>query len=213
MRDKVKDAIQMDIKRRDFLEKGFELFSKRNIESVAMADVAKASGYGIATLYRYFSTKADFVIAVATWKWKEYYKDSGREAKSFEGMNGAERYEFFLDAFLDLYRNYPDLLCFNQFFNIYIRSEKVERASMEPYQAFISVLADRFHEIYSVAQQDHTMSTEMPEKMMFSLSLHLMLAAVTRYAVGLVYNPDEKKAEEEILILKDMLLRRFVREA
>ena len=36
-----------------------------------------------------------------------------------------------------------------------------------------------------------------------------MLAVVTRYAVGLVY--EESDAEEELLMQKDMLMRRFVK--
>ena len=40
--------------------------------------------------------------------------------------------------------------------------------------------------------------------------LHLMLAVVTRYAVGLVYN-EESDPEEELLMQKDMLMRRFVK--
>ena len=51
--------------RQTFLEKGFEMFSSKNIESVRMEDIAAASGHGIATLYRYFDKKADFVVAVA----------------------------------------------------------------------------------------------------------------------------------------------------
>ena len=42
---------------------------------------------------------------------------------------------------------------------------------------------------------------------MFSATLHLMLAAVTRYAVGLVYlrGPDP----EQELLLRDLLVERF----
>ncbi len=55
-------------RRQNFLEHGFELFTARSIDAVSLPDVAKASGHGIATLYRYFSTKAEFVVAIAEWK-------------------------------------------------------------------------------------------------------------------------------------------------
>ena len=43
---------------------------------------------------------------------------------------------------------------------------------------------------------------------MFSVTLHLMLAAVTRYAVGLAYN-EETDAEAELALLKEMLMSKF----
>ena len=43
---------------------------------------------------------------------------------------------------------------------------------------------------------------------MFSVTLHLMLATVTRYAVGLAYNEDTD-AEVELELLKEMLLSKF----
>ena len=41
MRNKEKDAAQMAIKRRDFLAKAYELFAKKNIESVTMAEITR----------------------------------------------------------------------------------------------------------------------------------------------------------------------------
>ena len=56
MRNKEKDAEQMASKRKHFLEKAYELFTTKNIESVSMTEIAKACGYGTMTLYRYFNT-------------------------------------------------------------------------------------------------------------------------------------------------------------
>ena len=44
---------------------------------------------------------------------------------------------------------------------------------------------------------------------MFSVTLHLMLAVVTRYAVGLVYNSNTDI--EELQLQKKMLSQRFIR--
>ena len=52
MRDREKDAAQMAIKRRNFLEKTYELFARKNLESVSMIEVARACGYCTMTLYR-----------------------------------------------------------------------------------------------------------------------------------------------------------------
>ena len=45
---------------------------------------------------------------------------------------------------------------------------------------------------------------------MFSTTLHLMLAAATRYAIGLVYIPESGfDAEKELEKLKEALLMRY----
>ena len=65
MRDRDADAARMAIRRRGILEKGYELFSTRNIESVSLQDVANAAGSGVATLYRYFTNKPNLVVEIA----------------------------------------------------------------------------------------------------------------------------------------------------
>ena len=64
--------------------------------------------------------------------------------------------------------------------------------------------------VYTRAAQDHTVRTDEPEEEMFSTTLHLMLAAVTRYAVGLVYIPESGfDAEKELEKMKMALLHEY----
>ncbi len=72
-------------------------------------------------------------------------------------------------------------------------------------------LEEAFRAIYVRGKQDHTLRTDVPEQEMFSITLHLMLAAVTRYAVGLVYQPEGFDAVKELETLKEMLLARFAK--
>ena len=212
MIDKAQDADQMAIKRKDFIEKGFELFVNRSIEAVSMQEIADASGYGVATLYRYFRTKQDFVVEVAVKSWENFREENRkrRPAKDFSGMTAADIFEFYLDSFLELYRGYTDLLKFNQFFNVYVQSEHLDRTTLEPYQELIRRLKERFHLMYLKAEQDKTIRMDEPEEKMFSTTLHLMLAAVTRYAVGLIFVPEKGfDPEEELRDLKDMLMKKY----
>ena len=212
MRDKEKDAAQMAIKRRHFLEKAYELFTRKNIESVSMIEVARECGYGTMTLYRYFSTKPQLVVAVAAWIWGQTILENQerRPNADFEGMTALGILEFYLDSFIELYRHNRDLLRFNQFFNIYIQSESIDPEVMKPYRDMIEGLKPEFHVIYERAQQDHTVRTDESEEEMFSTTLHLMLAAATRYAIGLVYIPESGfDAEKELGKLKEAMLLRY----
>jgi len=212
MRDKAKDAAQMAIKRNDFLAKSYELFTTKNIESVSMIEVAEKCGYGTTTLYRYFPSKPILVVAVATWIWEQTIRENEerRPSQNFEGMTAVEIFEFYLESFIVLYRNKRDLLRFNQFFNIYIQSENIDPKVKKPYRDIIEGLKAGFHVMYTRAEQDHTIRIDETEEEMFSTTLHLMLAAVTRYAVGLVYIPESGfDAEEELEKQKEALLMRY----
>ena len=72
MRNKEKDALQMAGRRERILKEGFRLFSENNIDKVPMNDVADAAGVGIATLYRYYLTKSELVLAISTDIWTKY---------------------------------------------------------------------------------------------------------------------------------------------
>ena len=116
----------------------------------------------------------------------------------------------FLSSFMELYRNHRDLLRFNQFFNVYVSSEKLDEKTLKPYRGMVEKAREQFHGMYLKAEEDHTIKKDEPEALMFSTTLHLMFAAITRYAVGLVYEPEEGfDAEGELLILKEMLLDRY----
>ncbi len=72
MRDKEKDAAEKAIRRQHAMETAFRLFAENGIDQVTMPDIAKESGVGRPSLYRYFSSKVDLVIAIGTTKWEEY---------------------------------------------------------------------------------------------------------------------------------------------
>lgn len=205
-----KDAIEMAAKNQRILENGFRIFAENSIEKVTMNDVAKAAGIAISSLYRYYSTKPKLVMAVSTWAWSEYTKENERkeEEMAVSGRTAAEMFDYYLETFIDLYNNHRDLLRFNQFFNIFLITEAVTEEEKQPYVDMILGLAKRFGRIYRKAREDGTLRTDLSEKKMFSVTLHLMLAVVTRYAVGLVYS-EETDAEEELRMQKRMLMERF----
>jgi len=177
-----------------------------------MSEIAKASGFKDMTLYRYFQSKPILVVAVATWKWKKVWEENKIRVPNvdFSKMTAAELFGYYLDSFLAMYRNHRDLLRFNQFFNIYIQSENIERDVMKPYDEMIRDLRTAFHMIYVKAEHDHTFRTDEPEEEVFSKTLHLMLAAVTRYAVGLVYIPENGFSDiKELEYQRDLLLERY----
>ena len=206
-----KDAIEMAAKNQRILENGFRIFAENSIEKVTMSDVAKAAGVAVSSLYRYYNTKPTLVMAISTWAWNEYTKENARKATESgkPDRTAAEMFDFYLESFLDLYYNHKNLLRFNQFFNTYLLSVAISEEERMPYIDMIRGLEARFGEIYDKGRQDGTLRTDIPEKQLFSLTLHLMLAIVTRYAIGLVYQNDKTDPETELRMQKELLLAKF----
>ena len=199
-------------KKQSFLEHGFEMFSSKSIEAIRLQDVAKASGHGIATLYRYFSTKAEFALAIAEWKWGEFFRENRKRSPihNLEDKTAADMLDFYLESFLELYRKHKALLRFNQLFNIYIRAENIDTGTVDAYRGLMQPIVEYFHVMYEKAKQDGTVRTDVSETEMLSTTIHLMLAVVTRYAVGLVYQPEGGfDAEQELEAQKRMLYREY----
>ena len=202
-------SLRNEVTRQLILETAFRLFAENTIEKITMADVAKDVGIGVATVYRYYSTKQTLVLAVSTWVWKQYL-DEALQTLDAQENTAAARFAFYLDVFLSLYHNHRDVLRFNQFFNVYLGKERdVSKEAMAPYLSMVEdVLLPRFERLLQRARLDHTMRTDVSAEELMFTSLHLMLAAVTRYAVGLVIT-NGCDPERELAVLRDMLMQRY----
>ena len=206
-RNPERDARELAARKEHILENAYRVFSEQSIDKVSMNEIADACGIGVATLYRHYRTKPELALAVSVWIWQKVIFEGDLRIRRPD-RTAIEEFEAYLDVFLDLYRDHCDALRFNQFFNVYAQNEGMSAGQMEPFLAVIRDLADRFHGVYLKGCQDHTLCTDMPEDAMFSCSMHLMLAAVTRYAVGLIYKKGTD-AEKELLLQKEMLMQQF----
>ncbi len=214
MRNLEKDEEKRGKYREKLLATAFTLFSKESIESVKFEDIAKESNIGAATVYRYFGSKPEMVIELATKKWIEHYKEVEEYYQKAGGdsMNAAEELEFFLDSFINLYRNHKDLLRFNRNFDTYVIHEKCTEKQMKPYNDAVSIFAEKFHTVYKKAQEDGTLSIKVSEKKLFVNIMYIMLSVAGKYAEGLVYPPHaERDMTEELFLLKHMIFDSYAK--
>lgn len=215
MRNTEKDELDMTVRRERMLETGFRLFAKKGIETVSMQEVADACGLGIATIYRYFSTKLDFVIAIGAKKWTELFEEVETEYARRGGalMDAAEELDFYLNAYILLYREHPDVLSFNQNFNGYIRHEQADPQKLQIYLSAFKPFQVKFHHLYEKGQRDGTIRTDEPEGTMFNATMHIMLAVCGRFAQGVLHQmSDPEDLTKELMILKRMILNRYARQ-
>ncbi len=215
MRNAEKDAAEMSAKRELMLETGFKIFAENVIEAVSMNDIAKACNLGIATLYRYFSTKLDFVIAIGVKQWEDYYLEVEKSYREHDGksMTASQEFEFYLDSYIALYREHKDILRFNRNFDTYIRHEGATSEQMKTYNEAVNVFARKFHTVYVKAENDGTLRTDIPENRLFVSAMYTMLSVSAKYAEGLIYPCNsEQDMTEELLFLKDIILNAYITE-
>ena len=212
MRNAQKDAREMAKKRESMLKSGFELFSARAIEPVTMKEIADASGIGIATVYRYFPSKLDLVIAIAVRKWGEFlnYVKENDGRLNISDMTAAEQFAHYLDYYVLLYRQYRAILRFNYDFNLFVINAGATAEQLAEYTNTINEFARMFAAVYEKGRLDGTLRTDLPAEALFTASAHIMLAVATRYAAGLVYHAQsDANDSEELEMLRDMLTDRF----
>ena len=73
----------------------------------------------------------------------------------------------------------------------------------------VNKLAVLFHGVYKRGMKDGTLNASISEEEMFSGCFHIMLAASTRYAVGLVYISENTDPEKELVMLKRLLFLEY----
>lgn len=185
------------------LETAFSVFAEKGIEKVSMNEVAAACGISYATLYRQYSTKAELVMAINRRIWDDFFRKYYQQSE-VSRMNAAEEFDFYLNSFLDLFRNHREILRFNQYFNVYVQMQAIPSENMQDFFDVMNIIADRFHGIYEKAKNDGTLRTDISVDEIFSATMHLMLAAATRYSVGLVYQ-NSSDLSKELVLLKELL--------
>ena len=201
-------------KREIVIETAFKLFAENKIESVTMTVVADNCNMGVASIYRYFGTKKELVIAVAAKKWREYYSELQKYYKELnvDKMTAAQELEFYIDRYIDLYNENNDLLNFNANFGIYIGSEDTTKDEMRPYNSIIDKFVNRFHMLYKKAQDDKTIRTDISERSIFYNIMYTMMSALSKYSTNIIHSSDkDRKYEKEICQLKDMYLEYYCR--
>ncbi len=201
-------------KREIVIETAFKLFAENKIEPVTMTVVADNCNMGVASIYRYFGTKKELVIAVAAEKWREYYSELQKYYKELnvDKMTAAQELEFYIDRYIDLYNENNDLLNFNANFGIYIGSEDTTKDEMRPYNSIIDKFVNRFHMLYKKAQDDKTIRTDISERSIFYNIMYTMMSALSKYSTNIIHSADkDRNYEKEICQLKDMYLEYYCR--
>lgn len=167
----------MDAKRNFVIDAATKLFLERSVSSVTIKDIAKASGLGEATVYRYFSGRGELIIACAM-------KLSGQVEQIFidhQNMrDGYCRIARFYEAYLKIYTESPELYRFLQGFDAYCIGEGVD--SLEEYSDILDRFRDAFISAYSDGLSDGTVKETDDIETFYYSTTHALLELCKKLA-------------------------------
>ena len=209
MRTKGIMQTKKDERREKILAEAYRIFVEKKIEPVSMGEIAEAAGIGRATLFRYYSSKLELVIAVCTREWKAYLDalDQVRPISSVGEIPAIGRLIFTLDSYIEMYQSHKALLCFNDNFNHYVSHEGCEEEQLEEFHAALYSVDTRLHMMYVKAKEDKTFRTDIPEEEFMRVTVHSMMTACAYYAGGFIWGSQkDRDYTPELLRIKEMIL-------
>jgi len=200
--------IQKEKRRREIIVSALEIFKAKGIGSTKMTDVAKKSEYGVATVYRYFSTKSELVVEAATHLWvKEISQIKNLlEEKTFSQSTCIEKIQKILELFLDVYTNQRDLLFFLDEFDTYILKEELTGDQLENYEKNILNLKDTVVNTLNKGIEEGTVKKNLDPELYYTTTTHSLMSLCQKLALrGKILNTDSNfRAEEQIKTLIDI---------
>ncbi len=110
------------------------IFAEKSIEKATMQDIANRAEVGVASLYRYYSTKLDLVMEVALDYWERDYSQVGTLLVG----TGIEQTLQVMDYFSAKFKENPAMLVFMEQFDAFISNCDKEQLPLKAYEKIIS---------------------------------------------------------------------------
>ena len=127
---------------RHIIECTFNLFAEKGIESITMNEIAAQAEIGVASLYRYFSTKEDLAIECAIYAWKseeEIFSDIF-SSPDYDDLSGYEQMKIILGIFPRVLTTQEPFFRFVYYFDSFVKRQKVSLESLSAYEGTINGL-------------------------------------------------------------------------
>jgi AcrR family transcriptional regulator len=200
-----------ELKINHILEKAFELFSKEGIDNVTMNNIADKAEIGVASLYRYFSTKEELAIQCATKMWQiEKEKANGFfTTQEYLEKSGIAQLHSILSYFEDSFDSTQDFYRFIYYFDSYIKRQNIESNNLKEYEntiqeiteiAFKSIEKGFFDGTISFPNENIQALTLTITHSVFSLAQKLSLSG------GMLSQDISNPPKNQLAILKKLIL-------
>jgi len=204
-----RDEREMERRKNQLMDAGFELFSRYGIEAVSLLKVAETADVGAATLYNYYQNKVNLVTAISARMWKnvwEGYPDR-TGLKQLDNKTAYQCIEDYIDEIISIYKEKPEILRYSSDFKTFVCRENAEPERLSAQFEVLKPVTNIFHVCYEKAKTDGSIRTDISEEEMLTTVALSMLAMAERYAQGVVWAKRENhNYVKELENFKEMIL-------
>ena len=186
------------------------MFLEQGIEHVKMSDIARQTGVGVATLYRYFGTKTGIAVAAMTYLWKDLRdKFAGAfDTEEFRSQNGYKQVYDLLRMFLVLYTAHSNFMKLLGEFDLMLAQEKdsIPAESLNAYAQSVLNFYPVFETAYLAGVADGTVR-EVPDVVLFYVSTaHSFMELSKKLLQGELLSTDDfSHGERELETMIEMV--------
>ena len=193
------------------LEASLELFCERGIEETSIEEIAKRAGVGTATVYRYFSTKAELAVNSAIFYWEkisEKYVER-LENPTYLNLVGRKQIEQILELFVELYEKEFSFWKFLYEFDAFVMKYQITWERLEEYEACILNLKQYVTKALEKGLKDGSLYFSYSVDEVYFTLMHLMLSLMQKLAVGgrLLHSDERVALSLQIKIAGEMLVQ------
>jgi len=185
-----------------------ELFSTNGIENTTMLMVAQKANVGVASVYRYFSTKFDLALAAAISLWKDqinpYFESLSDESSLKEnGLRSVMRY---LEVTTQLYLQQPLALRFLEYFDNFIVGQSIDQSRLSSYAQTIGSTKSLFMKALEEGIKDGSIRKDLDQDAFYYTITHTLMSLAQKLILrGDIVGEDELIGKlEQVKIVIEM---------
>ena len=189
-----------------------EVFLEKGIDNAKIAEIADRAKVGVASVYRYFSTKTDLLLEVAVDYWRsemEYTSEPLLYEISKLNLTGCEKVEKILKIFQRLYKEHPDFFRFLEMFDNHVIKEGIPPEKLEFYEMNIINSKPLLYEAIEQGKEDGSIRKELDTVKFYMTITHSLMSLSQKLLIrGHIITSDRTvDGLEQINLLVDMAVK------
>jgi AcrR family transcriptional regulator len=201
---------QKEKRKQEVIEAAVKVLKEKGIEKSKMADIAEKAEVGVASVYRYFKTKPELVIATGTEFWREEIDSLYHNLNSldFDELNGLEKVNRILNVFLILFQEQSDFIRFIEEFDNYIVKEQIHPDKLQTYEKGIIDLKPVMFEALKQGKEDGSVRKDIDDNKFYVTITHSLMTLCQKLTIrGTILKSDKEIGSEvQIRLLIEMAL-------
>ena len=192
-----------DFKLDFILKTATDLFVTRGIGEVTIKDIADNAEIGEATVYRYFGTKTNIVLACALALGQKTYEEFFDLSK---GKTGYDKLEIFYNSYLNVFKKSPSHFYFIKEFDAYMCSRG--ETSLNEYEKNLNLFKQDFMEAYKLGLSDGSVKEIKQIEVFYFSTTHALLELCKKLSMkkGVLEQDKSLKKVSEIKCLINIIL-------